>query len=67
MAPPSQALDLNGRWNSSAALATSRRKDWRAIQILASWMTWKERNSRIFDNKACLPAEVCDKNKINDE
>ena len=43
--PGRHAPSFKDWWNSSVALANSRRKDWHPIQILASWLIWKKRNS----------------------
>lgn len=36
------------------------KKVWRAIFSIIIWSIWKERNSRIFDNKSCSIAQIQD-------
>lgn len=44
---------LSWRLASLDAIPNSAREKWNILQMLHSWFTWKERNNRVFNAKAC--------------
>jgi hypothetical protein len=42
-------------WTTMACKANPNRKAMASLTMLVSWTIWKERNTRIFNNKIALP------------
>ncbi|CAM0950376.1 unnamed protein product [Alopecurus aequalis] len=59
MIPPQNSASLLDWWtDSTAQLPHQARRAWCSVVQLAWWSVWKERNSRIFSNKASSPLAV---------
>ena len=58
--PSTNILDW---WSNVAEKKGSLRKARRTIPILTIWEIWKERNARIFNNRAAAPQELIAKIK----
>lgn len=54
------SADLSSWWRSARkSISKQDRKTFDAGVILVTWLIWKERNARIFDNKAIPAAHLC--------
>ena len=62
LGPTTSTLNLQDWWLACSKLAPPNIVDrWRSVALLSWWMLWKERNNRIFNNKASPPAVLAEK------
>ena len=54
--PP--GLSIKEWWSTMTFNAAANRKEMASLVMLVSWIIWKERNARIFNNKSTPPSII---------